>query len=280
MQGSRELEEAVTLATEQGHSEITIRRDGRVLQIDGSTIRSGGVAIGMVLLIFDITQRADAERARREFTANVSHELKTPLTAILGSSEMLQTGMVKPEDTPRFIGHIHREAARLLTLIEDILRLSQLDEGVALPSEQVDLAAAALETAGQLQPMAQSSNVTLTVETQPCVLPGVSRLVQEILRNLTENAIKYNIPGGSVTLRVTSDGVLTVADTGIGIAPEHQGRVFERFYRVDKSHSRQIGGTGLGLSIVKHAALQLGALIDLQSTPGQGTTVQVFFPTA
>ena len=224
-------------------------------------------------------QQIDAQlRVRREFSANVSHELKTPLTAILGSSEMIESGMVKQEDVPRFVGHIHSEAARLLTLIEDIIRLSQLDEGVELPRERIDLAAAVEEAAGQLRGKAEQSHVSLSIRTEECAIQGVPRLVHEIIYNLVDNAIKYNVSGGSVAVSCTAQGTLTVADTGIGIPEAHQERVFERFYRVDKSHSRQIGGTGLGLSIVKHACACMGASIDLQSHEGQGTTIRVDFP--
>lgn len=274
---SREISEAITMAAQEGHSELKVERDGRIYQIDMSRIESEGKKIGVVLLIFDVTEKAESERTRREFTANVSHELKTPLAAILGSSELLQTGMVRAEDTFRFVGHIHAEAARLLTLVEDIIRLSQLDEGAELPTETVDLAAIAAEVAQQLREKAEKSQVTLNLQAETCYLQGVSRLFHEIVYNLTENAIKYNVSDGSVTVTVTKDGVLTVADTGIGILPEHQARVFERFYRVDKSHSKAIGGTGLGLSIVKHACAYLGAAVELQSEVGKGTTVIVRF---
>ncbi len=274
---SRALRDAIAAALERGHSETALERAGRYYQIDISRIESDGAVIGTVLLSFDVTEKHDAERTRREFTANVSHELKTPLTAILGSSELLRDGMVKAEDMPRFVGHIHDEAARLLTLIEDIIRLSRLDEGVEPARESVDLAALAQDAVQQLREKAAQCRVTLEVTTEPCVVEGVPRLFHEIVYNLTENAVKYNVEGGSVRVRVTGDGVLTVADTGIGIPPEHQSRVFERFYRVDKSHSKAIGGTGLGLSIVKHAAAELGASIDLQSEVGKGTTVTVRF---
>lgn len=274
---SMNVSEAMEHARRSGHAEISITRAGREYQIDFSRIESDGAAVGVVLLTFDVTERAFAEKARREFTANVSHELKTPLTAILGSSEMIESGMVKPEDMPRFVGHIHSEAARLLTLIEDIIRLSQLDEGVPLPMEPVDLGDAVQQAASQLGDKARQSMVSVNVSTEPCRIKAVPRLVHEIVYNLTENAIKYNVEGGSVSLTVTSDGVFTVSDTGIGIAPEHQTRVFERFYRVDKSHSKAIGGTGLGLSIVKHACAYLGAQIELQSQPGSGTTISVRF---
>lgn len=272
-----ELSEALDCALRSGHSEVSICRSGRIYQIDTSRIESGGHTVGVVLLSFDITEKTNAERDRREFTANVSHELKTPLTAILGSSEMLESGMVKEEDVPRFVGHIHAEAARLLSLIEDIIRLSQLDEGVELPPEPVDLGAAAEEVAGQLREKAERCGVTLSIHTEACMLQSISRLVHEIIYNLVDNAIKYNVDDGSVSISVTASGVLTVADTGVGIPAEHQPRVFERFYRVDKSHSRKIGGTGLGLSIVKHACACLGTDIDLQSEPGAGTTVAITF---
>lgn len=275
---SHALSDAMVRALQTGRSEVSLARDGRTYQIDLSAITSDGACIGVVLLAFDATAKLDAERARREFTANVSHELKTPLTSILGSSELIAAGMVKDADMPRFVGHIHDEAARLLALIEDIIRLSQLDEGVALPRETVDLAAIAAEAADQLREKVAQYQVTLRVQAEPCPLQSVPRLLHEIVFNLVENAIKYNVSGGSVTLSVTAGGVLTVTDTGIGIPREHQERVFERFYRVDKSHSRRIGGTGLGLSIVKHACADLGAAITLQSEVDRGTTITVTFP--
>ncbi len=275
---SHEISEAVTQAHQDGHSEVTMERSGRIYQMDLSRIDSQGADLGVVLLIFDITDKVDAERTRREFTANVSHELKTPLTAILGSSELLNSGMVQPEDVPRFAGHIHGEASRLLTLIEDIIRLSQLDEGASLPTQETELSSLVMDAVTQLQEQADKAQVTLTLNTESRTSQTVPRLFHEIVYNLVENAIKYNVPGGSVAVGFTDSGVLTVADTGIGIPAEEQERVFERFYRVDKSHSKAIGGTGLGLSIVKHAAAYLGASIDLSSTPGVGTTITVTFP--
>lgn len=277
---SRELNDAISAALNEGHSEIYIQRNAREYQIDVSRIESEDAAAGLVLLSFDVTEKLQSERNRREFTANVSHELKTPLTAILGSSELMQAGMVKPEDMPRFVGHIHDEAARLLSLIEDIIRLSQLDEGVELPREMVDLGSVAEEVGRQLRVKAERCQVELRVDAQACPVNGIPRLVHEIVYNLTENAIKYNVEGGSVDVCVRGDGVLTVSDTGIGIPPEHQDRVFERFYRVDKSHSKAIGGTGLGLSIVKHACSYLGASLELKSEVGKGTTIRVKFPEA
>ena len=278
---SHELSAAIQAAVVDGHSEVRAERAGRVYQFDISRITSDGKFLGTVILAFDITEQEFAERNRREFTANVSHELKTPLQGIIGSAELIENGMVKPDDLPRFVGHIHAEAARLVTLIDDIIRLSQLDEGDAMPTEPGDLLAVSQEAAENLQDAAAARGVTVGVTGQPAVIPGVRRLIYEIVYNLCDNAIKYNRDGGrvDVTVAAGADGSsITVADTGIGIAPEHQGRVFERFYRVDKSHSKASGGTGLGLSIVKHAVQYHHGRIELESTPGTGTTIRVVFP--
>ena len=280
---SHEISAAIQAAAADGHSEVRAERAGRVYQFDISRITSDGKFLGTVILAFDITEQEFAERNRREFTANVSHELKTPLQGIIGSAELIENGMVKPEDLPRFVGHIHAEAARLVTLIDDIIRLSQLDEGDAMPTEPVDLLAVSQEAAENLHDAAAARDVTLSVTGRPVVMPGVRRLIYEIVYNLCDNAIKYNVDGGRVDIAVASgtDGSsITVADTGIGIAPEHQSRVFERFYRVDKSHSKASGGTGLGLSIVKHAVQYHHGRIELESTPGAGTTIRVVFPNA
>lgn len=278
---SHEISAAIQAAAADGHSEVRAERAGRVYQFDISRITSDGKFLGTVILAFDITEQEFAERNRREFTANVSHELKTPLQGIIGSAELIENGMVKPEDLPRFVGHIHAEAARLVTLIDDIICLSQLDEGDAMPTEPVDLLAVSQEAAENLHDAAAARNVTVSVTGQPAVLPGVRRLIYEIVYNLCDNAIKYNRDGGRVDVTVAADAggsSITVADTGIGIAPEHQARVFERFYRVDKSHSKASGGTGLGLSIVKHAVQYHHGRIELESTPGTGTTIRVVFP--
>ena len=278
---SHEISAAIQAAAADGHSEVRAERAGRVYQFDISRITSDGKFLGTVILAFDITEQEFAERNRREFTANVSHELKTPLQGIIGSAELIENGMVKPGDLPRFVGHIHAEAARLVTLIDDIIRLSQLDEGDAMPTEPVDLLAVSQEAAENLHDAAAARNVTVSVTGQPAVLPGVRRLIYEIVYNLCDNAIKYNRDGGRVDVTVAADAggsSITVADTGIGIAPEHQARVFERFYRVDKSHSKASGGTGLGLSIVKHAVQYHHGRIELESTPGTGTTIRVVFP--
>ena len=280
---SHEISAAIQAAAGDGHSEVRAERAGRVYQFDISRITSDGKLLGTVILAFDITEQEFAERNRREFTANVSHELKTPLQGIIGSAELIENGMVRPDDLPRFVGHIHAEAARLVTLIDDIIRLSQLDEGDAMPTEPVDLLAVSQEAAENLHDAAAARDVTVSVTGQPSVIPGVRRLLYEVVYNLCDNAIKYNRDGGRVDITVAHDAdgsSVTVADTGIGIAPEHQSRVFERFYRVDKSHSKASGGTGLGLSIVKHAVQYHHGRIELESTPGTGTTIRVVFPNA
>ena len=271
---------AVEQAFREGHSELRADRQGRIYQFILSRISSGEDTIGLMILAMDMTDIQNAEQSRREFTANVSHELKTPLQAIMGSAELLESGLVKPEDVPRFIGNIRAEASRLLLLIEDVIRLSHLDEGVELPKEDVDILSIAQEVVESLKIPAQERNITIGVSGDPCTFPGVRGLVFEIVQNLCSNAVKYNVEGGRVDVRVTKENghvVLQVKDTGIGIPPEHQSRVFERFYRVDKSHSRVSGGTGLGLSIVKHAAQYHNAKLSLQSTPGKGTTITVTF---
>ena len=278
---SHEMSEAIRRAMEQGHSEIRSRRGDKTYQFDITRIDSQGDVLGAVILAFDITERESGERLRREFTANVSHELKTPLQGIIGSAELIENGMVKPEDMPRFIGHIRGEAQRMVALIGDIIRLSQLDEGEEMPREDVDLLEVARRAAEQLDTTAQARKIAVTVDGQPTAVNGVRQLLYEVIYNLCDNAIKYNVDGGSVRMTVSGDGAnacVTVADTGIGIPLEQQARVFERFYRVDKSHSKASGGTGLGLSIVKHAVQYHGGSISLNSRPGEGTTVRVWLP--
>ncbi len=277
------MSDALRQAAEQGHSEFRGERNGREYQFDVTRIQTEGRTAGTVLLVFDVTERAFAERNRREFTANVSHELKTPLQGIIGSAELLENGMVKQEDVPRFVGHIRAEAQRLVTLIGDIIRLSQLDEGEPMPTEPVELLAVAREVAENLRSAAETRNVTVEVTGTPATVSGVRRLLYEIVLNLCDNAIKYNTEGGRVEVEVAQDGgtaAVTVRDTGIGIPPEHQSRVFERFYRVDKSHSKVSGGTGLGLSIVKHAVQYHHGVIQLKSEVGKGTEIRVTFPAA
>ena len=278
---SHDIRQAIAEAMTQGHGEARAERGGCVWQFDVSRIASGDTAVGAVLLAFDITDRETAEQNRREFTANVSHELKTPLQGIIGSAELLENGMVQPDDVPRFVGHIRKEAQRLVTLIGDIIRLSQLDEGDEMPRETVDLLTLSQETASNLQAAAEQKNVSLSVEGESMRVNGVRRLLYEVIYNLCDNAIKYNVEGGSVKVSVGTEGgkaVVSVADTGIGIAPEHQSRIFERFYRVDKSHSKASGGTGLGLSIVKHAVQYHHGTVELKSEEGKGTTIRVLLP--
>ena len=275
------MSDALRQAAEQGHSEFRGERNGREYQFDVTRIQTEGRTAGTVLLVFDVTERAFAERNRREFTANVSHELKTPLQGIIGSAELLENGMVKQEDVPRFVGHIRAEAQRLVTLIGDIIRLSQLDEGEPMPTESVELLAVAREAAENLRSAAEAKRVTVDVTGQPASVSGVRRLLYEIVFNLCDNAIKYNTDGGRVEVEVACEGgtaAVTVRDTGIGIPPEHQSRVFERFYRVDTSHSKASGGTGLGLSIVKHAVQYHHGAIQLKSEVGKGTEIRVTFP--
>ena len=278
---SHDIRLAIADAMAQGHGEARAERGGRVWQFDVSRILSGTAAVGAVLLAFDITERETAEQNRREFTANVSHELKTPLQGIIGSAELLENGMVQPDDVPRFVGHIRKEAQRLVTLIGDIIRLSQLDEGDEMPRETVDLLTLSQEAADDLTAAAEQKNVTISVTGESTCVSGVRRLLYEVIYNLCDNGVKYNVEGGSVSVRVgTEDGkaVVSVADTGIGIAPEHRERIFERFYRVDKSHAKASGGTGLGLSIVKHAVQYHHGTVELHSEEGKGTTICILLP--
>lgn len=275
-----EITSAVEKALRDGRHELKRECRGRIYQFLFNRITSGTETIGLVVLAVDITETEHAERNRREFSANVSHELKTPLQSIIGSAELLENGLVKPEDTQRFIGNIRKEASRLVLLIEDVIRLSHLDEGVEMQKENVDILDIAEEIAQSLQIPAKEKNVTIAVTGEHCTFPGVRGLMFEIVQNLCSNAVKYNVPGGRVDVSVKKQNghvVFSVADTGIGIPAEHQSRVFERFYRVDKSHSRASGGTGLGLSIVKHAAQYHNAALKLESAPGKGTTITCTF---
>lgn len=277
---SPEMNKAIEKALSGKHSEFRTQKNGLEYQFDISRIESEGVSLGAVILVFDISEKTFAERNRKEFTANISHELKTPLQSITGSAELIENGLVKPEDLPRFTGHIRKEAARLVNLINDIIHLSQMDEGVELPEESFNLDELCNEVVDMLTPLAESKNVSLSFKGDPIRISAVKRYVHEIVYNLCENAIKYNVENGKVNLRIYKENdktVISVADTGIGIPLEHQNRIFERFYRVDKSHSKETGGTGLGLSIVKHAVQYLDGQISLESTPGAGTMIKVYF---
>lgn len=277
---SLKMSRAVEDALSGKHSEFREQRDGSEYQFGVNTIESGGKIIGVVIICFDVSETTFAERNRQEFTANVSHELKTPLQSIIGSAELLENGLVKPEDTRRFIGNIRREATRLVSLINDIIRLSQLDENMESVKEETDLLAIANEVKEVLTPSAKKKNVEITVSGEICKMQGVRRYLYEIIYNLCDNAIRYNNEGGKVNVDIKTESnniVLSVSDNGIGIPLEHQARIFERFYRVDKSHSKETGGTGLGLSIVKHAVACHGGIIKLDSTIGKGTVIRVIF---
>ena len=251
-------------------------------QASASPVMSGNAVSGIALLIFDVTERENSEQMRREFTANVSHELRTPLHSISGYAELLKNGMVKSGDVKPVATKIYDEAQRMVRLVEDIINLSHLDEGAEdMIKEEVDLYDIVSSTIESLSPEAEAAGVTVSFSGRHVSVNGISQLLSGIVYNLCDNAIKYNRQGGSVSVSLSSedkDAVLTVSDTGIGIPTEHQQRIFERFYRVDKSHSKEVGGTGLGLSIVKHAAKIHDAKIKLSSVPDQGTEITVIFP--
>ena len=272
------MSKAICDALEDKHSEYTEERSGSVYQFTVNPIESSGKVLGVIILVFDVTDRAFAERNRQEFSANVTHELKTPLQSIIGSAELLETGLVKDEDKLKFIGTIRKEAARLVTLINDIIRLSQLDEKTEVALEEIELKEVADEVADVLASSASKKNVSFNIEGEPCAVLGVRRYIYEIIYNLCDNAIQYNVDGGKVTVKLSKEAErvkISVIDTGIGISPEHQRRIFERFYRVDKSRSKETGGTGLGLSIVKHAVQFHNGNVTLKSEVGKGTTVTV-----
>ncbi len=277
---SSELSEAIHKAQNTGHEALRIKRSGREYQINISRIVSEERIIGEVMLAFDVTEQAASERNRQEFTANVSHELKTPLQSIIGSAELIENGLMKAEDIPRFARNIRKESTRLVNLIDDIIRLSQLEEDETIPMEQVNLHTLTGEVLSVLQDSAAMRNIETTFSGEAEVF-GVNRLLFEMLYNLCDNAIKYNVNNGHVEVilsQVDNKAVITVKDTGVGIPEDQQSRVFERFYCVDKSHSKQSGGTGLGLSIVKHVVQYHHGTIELQSKQGIGTTIIVTLP--
>ncbi|MGM9652484.1 MAG: ATP-binding protein [Eubacteriales bacterium] len=272
---------AVGEALSGRHNEKTLETDGRTYTLIANPVTENEQTDGAVIVILDVTEKRQREQMRREFTSNVSHEMKTPLTSIYGISEMLMNDLVKPEDVHRFAQSIHSESGRMISLIDDTIRLSQLDEeSIPYERENVDLYSVAEETVARMRPEAAKRNISISLEGESHVINGIRTILGEIVSNLCDNAIKYNRDGGSVRVSVTKENgrvVLAVADTGIGIPKEHLDRVFERFYRVDKSHSREIGGTGLGLSIVKHAAAYHGAEVKIESRVGEGTTVRILF---
>ena len=275
------LEEVVDKALTGHRAEAGFSMLGGEYQVEANPVKNSGGVSGIVLLLLDVTEKRRAETQRREFTANVSHELKTPLHAISGHAELMKSGLVRSEDMAGFAGNIYTEAQRLIRLVEDILKLSRLDEGADGKRENLDLYDLVCQTLDEMKHYTSRNNVTLNITGESAPMVGVPGQIRMMVGNLFTNACKYNKPGGRVDVTVSKayrSVVLTVRDTGIGIAAEHQERIFERFYRVDKSHSKAVGGTGLGLSIVKHAAMIHNAKIELESKPGEGTTIHVIFP--
>lgn len=268
------------LSGKRSEAELTLSE--KIYQVIATPAFTGSSVTGAVMIILDITEKEAREELRREFTSNVSHELKTPLTTIYGISDMLVGGIVKPEDIPGFAKNIRDEAGRMITLIQDILKLSQLDENTFTDQqERVDLYELAQSAAERLRPQADEKHVTISVIGERCEFTGIAAVLGEIIYNLIDNAVKYNKQGGRADVDVRSSGdniVMTVSDTGIGVPADSIDRIFERFYRADKSHSRKIGGTGLGLSIVKHGVSLHGGTITVKSTEGSGTTFTMTLP--
>lgn len=278
----RELCQAAQQALTGHRCERLLQQGERTLSVIASPVLESGQVTGAVVLTLDVTEREQREKLRREFSANVSHELKTPLTSISGFAELMSQGLVPPDKVREFSMDIQKECTRLTNLVEDIIDLSRLEEGGGdMTWEDIDLYTLCDDVLQSLEPVAKRQTVTLRLAGESLQVRGVYQVLREMIYNLCDNAIKYNRSGGSVTVtaaRSAGRASVTVADTGIGIPYEDQSRVFERFYRVDKSHSRAIGGTGLGLSIVKHAAALHGAEIKLQSQPEDGTVITVLFP--
>ena len=279
---NEQLKEALDHALEGSSEERMLEINGRVYQLLANPVRVDRVVSGAVILVLDVTEKQKAEVMRREFSANVSHELKTPLMSISGYAEIIENNMVKPEDIPKFAGRIHSEASRLSSLVEDIIKLSRLDENdQSIPMEEVDLMQICRDVEGHLSIRAKEQQVKMTLRGERCRIKGARQVLYEMIYNLCDNAIKYNRRDGEVEVTVSRGrngrAVVSVADTGIGIAKEDQERIFERFYRVDKSHSRETGGTGLGLSIVKHGAILHDAKIKIESTLGIGTKIILEF---
>ncbi len=279
---SNEIEDVLSEANKGIHSEKMLNLGGRSYELDASPIISDNQVSGVALLLFDVTEKASAEQLRREFTANVSHELKTPLHSISGYAELMANGIVRAEDIGAFSEKIYAEAQRMISLVEDILHLSQLDGGAdGVTHEECDLASIIDEVFSNLASAAELAKVTLIREGKNISVTGIPQLIRAIIFNLCDNSIKYNRAGGEVRVSVSeseSAVSIKVSDTGIGIPAEHIDRIFERFYRVDKSHSKEVGGTGLGLSIVKHAAKVHNAQISVSSRVGEGTEITVVFP--
>lgn len=279
---SETFRRGVEAALKGEHREEKLELGGRVYELFANPVFRDGENAGVILVLFDATEKEGREKLRREFTANVSHELKTPLTSISGFAEIMKSGMVRPEDMGNFAGKIYDEAQRLIALIQDIIKLSKLDEKESfLEKEWVELDTLVLEVRERLQPAAEKKNVHLVANVVPLQVFGVKPVLMEMVYNLCDNAIRYNKTDGEVRMTLREEkgnAILEVADTGIGIAKEEQGRIFERFYRVDASRSAENGGTGLGLSIVKHSAALHHGKISLVSVPGKGTTMKISIP--
>ena len=277
----QEIFDAVDTALSGSHAELLLTIDETSWQVLANPVVASGQVAGAVILFMDVTEREQRDRLRREFSANVSHELKTPLTSISGFAELMKEGLVPPEKIPEFSGDIYKESLRLIGLVNDIIQLSRLDENsTQFQRAPVDLYALSESVIERLEPVAARQSISLHLTGEHAEILGVEQLLKEMIYNLLDNAIKYNVQNGSATLSIHKSGehvILTVSDTGIGIPYAHQPRVFERFYRVDKSHSKEVGGTGLGLSIVRHAAQYHGARLELKSQPGNGTTITVTF---
>ena len=278
---SEEFRHAADSSLEGRHSEQTIAFGDRIYHLLANPVWQDGQVSGAVLILLDVTEKESREALRREFTANVSHELKTPLTAISGTAEAIEHGLIQPTDIPHFADNIYQESQRLIRLVEDIIRLSRLEESdFSGQMQPVDLAGLVRATAERFVPIAQKSGIQIQVETVPCTLEGIPSILEEIIYNLCDNAVKYNRENGTVRVslqRREGQILLAVQDTGIGIPADQQERIFERFYRVDKSHSKEVGGTGLGLSIVKHGVACHGGKIRLESEPGRGTLIEIQF---
>lgn len=276
------FQKAVELSIGGTHNEQTLQMEGRTYDVVANPVYEGQRLTGAVIIIMDITEKSEQEAMRREFTANVSHELKTPLTAISGTAEIMKNGIIKPEDIPRFAESIYKEAQQLIALVSDIIRLSQLDENVIpIAKEEVNLYSLSKHVIERLESHAVKNDIHLKLDGEAGFVSGVPQILEEMVYNLCDNAIRYNKPGGSVLVHVQggrNGAVVTVTDNGVGIPQKDVDRVFERFYRVDKSHSRAIGGTGLGLSIVKHGAQYHGGQIHVESKLGKGTSISIEFP--
>ena len=278
---SAEFREAVDHALAGRHAEQNLELNGHCYQMIANPVLDEGRNKGAIIVILDITEKQGREELRREFSANVSHELKTPLTSISGYAEIMKNGLVRPEDMARFAENIYTEAQRLITLVGDIIKLSQLDENaVEVEKSAVDLYEVSSDVVKRLQGNAAKQKVSISLQGEPAVVHGARQILDEMIFNICDNAIKYNKTNGKVMVTVKNEGmrkVVTVADTGIGVPEADKDRIFERFYRVDKSHSKQIGGTGLGLSIVKHGAIYHDAQVELESKVGEGTVVRIVF---